>query len=833
MGRKSNDYYVGYENIGVEGSHLKHPATIEYYNNVNVNKIKDKHIELVGLDIETNHLTSEIKLLGFFDGSYYQYYTKDFLHALFFQVKKASKNGTSLAYWSRLDPFVLYKQFLLLLPEEEQQESMKRFGKISGVWDKDNAVWKEKPIVSIKMLGFEFGIINTIRSSVQFYYISDYKKIINKVWAFDIRNLYQYTLATEGKRFDYYTKIDETAHLVDWVKFNTDLYYRNEIVLRSNYFDSRVVRDLGLLVQEDFKHVFGYYPNTLLSYGSLTRSAIVASITNLHKQTETDPKRLKRKVNNDVKSISIRNFYEPWRKKYGDTIVKELFCIANESYSGGYIETLKFGYSDVAYMSDIASAYPSIEVNLFDLRNAKITSGVGQPPTIANSYCFIRGDIKTPLSLNFNPITVKHPFSDTTNIRGVGEYKASYLKESRDLLVKYGCQFNNEFWVNIETTGQKTPFAIAIQDFVDLRGRLIKQFGKGDSKEQLAKGSANSGYGITYECTPIYKIINGEIIKVGYRAGEFYNPIYASVITAFVRNLIFNSCMQIEKNGGNVVLIMTDSIFWTGNKDAMPVDVWKEKKTLGYFEKPEMIEQFMCLGAGRYEYYLKNEKFACLEYKGKTRGVKLDEINNKDGIELNRFNWKSLIHKAIAQKQEYINVNTRILVSPSLVVNNPYHTEIENGKEITKGYKMVDIGLVKTENRKIDILAGKSKRMMRINDNWLPDLVTKMIDTKPLYLFKGMEGDNKLVDFTLPKFRKMINEMVIPSSEEKLQAQRQQHNKTYWDKNGEKENNKRKMKYNIARKYGFTPQDSRILSKKNWQEFYALIGKGGENCDVS
>ena len=34
MGRKQNDYYIGFENFDVEGAYLKHPATIEYYNNL-------------------------------------------------------------------------------------------------------------------------------------------------------------------------------------------------------------------------------------------------------------------------------------------------------------------------------------------------------------------------------------------------------------------------------------------------------------------------------------------------------------------------------------------------------------------------------------------------------------------------------------------------------------------------------------------------------------------------------------------------------------------------------------------------------------------------------
>ena len=102
----------------------------------------------------------------------------------------------------------------------------------------------------------------------------------------------------------------------------------------------------------------------------------------------------------------------------------------------------------------------------------------------------------------------------------------------------------------------------------------------------------------------------------------------------------------------------------------------------------------------------------------------------------------------------------------------------------------------------------------------------EMIDSKPLYFFKGMEGKNKIMDFTLPYFRGIIKSMKIPTEEEKEQTQRKKDNANYWKKNGKKINNNRQKKYNIARKNGFSSKDSNKLSKKNWKEFYNIINRG-------
>ena len=134
--RRENELFIGREFMNVEGRSIKHPALIKHFASVNMNKINDKPIKLVGLDLETNHITAELKLLGFYNGEKYTYYTENFLEVIFSYIRYARHEEISLAYWNRLDPFIILKQFLSRLTEAQIKRALKRFGNVSGEWDR-------------------------------------------------------------------------------------------------------------------------------------------------------------------------------------------------------------------------------------------------------------------------------------------------------------------------------------------------------------------------------------------------------------------------------------------------------------------------------------------------------------------------------------------------------------------------------------------------------------------------------------------------------------------------------------------------------------------------
>ena len=85
------------------------------------------------------------------------------------------------------------------------------------------------------------------------------------------------------------------------------------------------------------------------------------------------------------------------------------------------------------------------------------------------------------------------------------------------------------------------------------------------SKADLYKTIVNSLYGLTYELTPIYEINkDGKIELIGYRAGDYFNPIIASYITAMTRSDLSNVDNHILNNGGELIFNMTDSIMYRG-----------------------------------------------------------------------------------------------------------------------------------------------------------------------------------------------------------------------------------------------------------------------------
>lgn len=564
MARKYNSLFIGADKLNLEGRALKHPALIKLFATLNMNKISETPIKLIGLDLETNHKTAELKLLGFYHDKYYAYdfvKSKDkWLSILFNWVKLAFNNELSIAYWNRLDPFILYKLFLPTMTEEEIKLSMTKFGKVAGEWDRELNKWVIEPITKVKIGKYTFGIQNVIRSSILFYFQREGQRPMT-VWAYDIAQLYQNGLEKEAtEKLNYYSKIDESAHLVDWDKYLTDIKYKRDIVLKSNELDAKAVKDLGMIIQEQFKDTFGFYPKTIISQGSLARSAIVALLFKIHKGNKT-------KITDDVKSIGILSFIDKWKDQYGDKFTIDLLSMCFEAYSGGQIEAYAYGYSKEGYIADITSAYPAEIQGLWDLRNSNITTGIGTPPNIKNSYCLIRGDINIPNHVDYHPLTIKHPLSKETNIRPVGEFRASYTKEERDYLVSLGATFNNETWYNIETKGKLSPLALVSKQLTDLRELL-----RPTKQDYTAKITAASQYGILFEAVDTY--IEKEVLKIDEWKED--NNSYIKHLQPYLKNI----------NISNIRKQLNIDIYkrWNKTSSSNKVDVVKQElETFGIY----------------------------------------------------------------------------------------------------------------------------------------------------------------------------------------------------------------------------------------------------------
>lgn len=909
MARRENELFIGSEYLNIEGRTIKHPALIKRYATLNINKISKKPIKLIGLDIETDSNTAELKLFGVWTGTTYSYTTNNFLLHLYKWVKWACRRKTDIAYWNRLDPFVLYKTMLNLLHPNQVQDSLERFGKVGGEWDNKIGKWKVHPVCEVEVNGVKFGIRNVIRSSVQFFYYVEGSKTLNTVWAYDIAQLYDkgieaealYNIGTKENpmpRLSYYTKIDKSAHLVDWNRFETDEYYRNEIVLKSNELDARAVYDLGLLVSKDFKKAFNYYPVSLVSSGSLARAGIVASVFNHYKLDPDDKENPKRiEVADDISAMSFIHHYDRWLASHGADVVKQLYAIACESYSGGLIEAKTYGYLPNVSMADLTQAYPMWIQQLKDLRESTIETGIGEPPRIKNSYIMIRGTVNIPEDVSIHPLTVKHPLNKETNIRPVGIFRASYILEERDFLIEQGATFTDEEWYAVVTKGDESPLARVSKQFSSKRLELLSM---NDSAEYRVKKSGNSVYGLTMEAVDTYEeqlkrfneevnlfndiknrtrpylkkinlksvkdelkyvfgheykriysrfnnpngrelddvindiessgIIEGNtnvdkfiylmkiydnketatdiyervvVSNLGYRAGEFFNPIYATFITAMTRIQLCRAALEIEKKGGKVALLMTDSIFWTGGKDLLPIDMYREKKTTGYFEKPKDYTDFLCLGSGRYE-YRSSEGII----QAKTRGLNAVDFHDPNGVWLSKFSWLDAMKDDNTwviddeSKEQRLKIKVRTLISVGMIVNS-------------KEYRVSDLGRIIEVERTVDLIVGKSKRKPLNIPKDLKDLLHGTVETVPLYLDYGMFGKgDKVLDQTLPLLREKLMSMNALSKADKTRIKGKARSKKYRSKKGDDLKESYNSNYAMLKDLGYSRDEAKRMS--NW-----------------
>ena len=908
MTKRKNELFIGKEYLSVEGREIKHPALIEHYATPTTRKIGKEPINLMGLDIETDYENGDMKLLGTYQPEKgYQHFTPEkqekFAPILFSMVRYCKSENMDMAYWNRLDPFQFFKVMVLNMKDKDaQQTAIGRFGKEGGEFNKKKG-WIVPPLVRFQIDGYEFGIKQVIRSAIQFYFRSPESREINTVWAYDIATFYYNGLDYEASsRFDWYSKVSETAHKIDWFDFHTDRHYRENVVLKSNRLDAMAAYYLGMEIQKNFKKAFKHYPTTLVSAGGLARSSIVANTSNRLAPHYPDRKEFENALRDEVSSIGIMHHYDNWVDTYGGDFVKDMMSMFVEAYSGGQIEAYRYGKTEYAWYADIASAYPGIIQNLKDLRDAKIDRGNGTPPYAKDGYVFVRGTVTIPADVNIHPLTVKHPVFTSTNIRPNGTYRASYLIEERDFLEEVGAEFKDESWYRIETTGKKSVIAKANKESVDIRKQLKA---KGDSAEKTAKDTANSGYGILFEAVPVFHVVNrvktetvvhretfykdmlkpylkkldlnplahelkhllgqeqyakirnrwhtndngmgpdvvreelessGVFIKYdnpvdilielenlymyepkmkeefqynknaierkGYRGGEFLNPLYAAVITGLTRLMMSRAGHEIEKKGGRVIIMMTDSITWQGKKDMMPDDLVKYPKTLGYFEPAEPVKDMVCLGSGRYGFYKKDAKGEFRKYEAKKRGLNASDIQNPNGVSLGAFDWQTMLDQMVRDNSDTVNVSVRTLISPGLVYAS------------TDRFTVKDLGFIVQQTRNVKAVVGMTKRDINPQITNPKALNAGLVDTKPIVLKSYMFGSNTLIDQTLPQLREEMMKKKCQTKKQKDAKTNRKSCQNYWKNNEEKLKEQRRSNYRLAKIAGYSPAEAQKM--KSW-----------------
>lgn len=514
------------------------------------------------IDIET--IDNEIFLIGAIVNNNYIKVQSYFYEMLNETIINSVKHNRDIVTWTRYDNTFIVKTLTAHLSVKEMDNLLRNVGRIS-------------PLLSWQYKDYTLTLDNIIADNLIFSVKDKYlnEKRLN---IYNLKNLFDSDLVNASKDYglDYYSKLGEEYHLINKQRFINDKEYR-EKVIEANYLDNRVIIDLADKLINNFRLIAGEYPRTMYTAGSLARAYLLT-------QRDTH--------------FNISSYYR--RHK----LFNELTDYAMQSYFGGKIESYVLGYIDKAQAIDITSAYPHSLAQLPALTK-KVIKSSDITKLKDYYYAFINCTITITDEKLIHPVNIRSPFNDT-NISPIGTFHATITKIEYDYLLKHDATIIVHDYIAVVHSNHY-PYKKMIHHLFNERLKTSKT---NQSLSNLYKLILNSLYGITYELTDSFDDA-GEWI--GYRAGDFFNPIIASYITALTRTYLSRVSNNIIENGGQVLLNMTDSIIYQGH---VTLDVFSHEKVLGKFENPTSIKDVIILGAGRYEYLNDFTK----EYTIKTRG---------------------------------------------------------------------------------------------------------------------------------------------------------------------------------------------------------------------
>lgn len=622
-----------------------------------------KEFEFNSIDIET--VNNEVFLIGYHLNDIYNYTLDNFFDVLNNIFIKSVQENRDILTWSRYDNHFIMKILLMAtLDSDNINEVLKKIGKVS-------------PIHSYSYKGYEIIINDVIKDSILLEI--KYGRSKKRLNLYNLKNLFNNDLLTVAKNYhlEYYSKLGEEFHLIDKERFYKDKEYKKGVLL-SNELDSKVIIDIAKRFLESYEQLTDTVPKTIFTAGSIARSFILS-------YKEIDPYK-----------INFRHYFKD------NTYYDLLLDYTMKAYHGGKIDSYILGYVESAKITDISSAYPSVIARLPEYTN-EVIYNIGDDGLNNFYYVFIRCDVYIPDSNFIHPLIVPSPLNPT-NISPYGFLKDVIITKPEYNYLK---RFENRYNITIKVHDyiaikhkENFMFRHLIKDLFKKRLQYDKENNK--ALANLIKLIINSLYGITYELTPIYEINDKDIEKTGLRAGDFFNPIIASYITAKTRCLLSSASMAIIENGGEIYLHMTDSIIYNGE---LPKSYYRNNKILGFFDKPKNIENVIILGAGRYE-YTSNGKYTI-----KNRGFNISEKGSS-------FYTK-------------FNLNKDIIIK-----NSNFVTFF---KATTKKYSPKELGYILEEEYNINPINLGGKRLIKQEELQKTDLNKNFIKTYPVYLDEFLE----------------------------------------------------------------------------------------------
>lgn len=756
---------------------LIHPVLIKEYK-MSAGRFSKEKPNLIGLDIETNHLTGQPKLLGVYhpiDGYKYLYGDISYRRLYNLLLQYCRNEKSDFVTWGNLDIQCIIRTFAI-----SEQERLNLSRGLSG-----NITWKGDvigtPPVVRDIDGAKFFISSYISGrSLKLGIINNNHYF--SIWIYNASQFYQKTIANnaKGMKLDWIDYPKET-HLIDWKRFEKDNEYKN-LCLASNEQDARMVHTLIDKMLDVFYKTFEAYPSILVSTGSLTDAAVSKML-----------------------SDSDEDYYSNSWKWLAENIwkidVSKAETLIAESFSAGYVDQFAIGYCGDVWTADIAGAYPHKIRQLPDLRHSYLVFGEGQLDEDVKAYnpytAIIRGRVFIPDTLKYHPITIKTALRE--NYRPTGEFYAAYTLDERDFCLKYGAKFDSEEYVLVCLTKSEVASIAKVSETLrEMRDNIIVQLKAAknedekillDGQQYLVKVIDNSIYGKTVMTVEIVENIDGTPRVIGLSAGDRFNQLYGTLITSKTRVQIANACMEIEKAGGKIIMTMTDSIYWIGNKSDLPANLVNEVKTAGFFESPVQVNEFYLLKTGQYE-YSKNGKFTY-----KLRGIPLVWDTLGDGSQ-------SFYRKIIQNYANHWPNKSAKDVSISL-----------NARKLrTVGHTDIDkLGAVEDFEMELKPFVLSSKQVNRYVENW-HDCIDSYIMLETPKLSLSENGSHS--DYPLSFFR------------EQYEGQKPKHSKKHYENIQNMRDRKRAYVLMALEKNPNVkiPNKARPLYMWTWDDLETLFG---------
>lgn len=424
-----------------------------------------------------------------------------------------------------------------------------------------------------------------------------YKVIANKllvinlkkhsVHIYDAYNFFNMSLQKAAKLFLNNSKLDiETKEFT--TKYIKDNYDK---IAKYCIQDAKLVQDLMIKMIKSFEE-FDIYPRKFYS---------VAYMSALH-------------FKNKCKYIHVKRFYKNH---------KELLQYAINSYAGGKFEVTEKG-TGYFYEYDLVSAYPATISKLIDISQAYVIESKTYIEYC--TYAFIKCKIYIPISV-YSPVAVKY--------KSLNKYPSgTFIKTITNLeyiyLLKKGCDIkiiNGFFLINDKIT---FPYKDEIIKLV--KQKAIYKTENNIIQYHNVKILLNSFYG---------KFVQLIWDKNIYKAGNLWNVIYGSIITADTRIKI----TEMQNKYPDVIAVHTDSII---SKSKLDIQCGKNLGDMDF----EIEGSGLILGSGIYQ----------IGNKSKLRGfhtkIPLLELIPKTGTKLslnytNVVSWREVANRKM--DIEYIN----------------------------------------------------------------------------------------------------------------------------------------------------------------------------------